>query len=248
MRGTDVALTVEQSNGLETRTFDTLLVATGRRANVDSLNLEAAGVEVSARGVVVNDRCRTSRRHIYAAGDVTGEYRFTHMSEHTAKVAIANALLKVPARIDRKHVPWSTFTDPEVAHVGATEKHLNDRGVRFAVHRFPYSRVDRALTDSAADGFIRVYAKPSSGKILGADVVGARAGELISEYAVAMRNGVSLRKISDTIHPYPTYGLGARRAADQWYVQKQSPSVVRLLKALFGYRGLVLQFGPDDVL
>jgi pyruvate/2-oxoglutarate dehydrogenase complex dihydrolipoamide dehydrogenase (E3) component len=227
---------------------DALLVATGRGANIAGLNLEAAGVETGKTGILVDDHCRTSRRHIYAVGDVTGRYQFTHMSEHMAKVAMTNALLKVPMKIDTRHVPWVTFTDPEVAHTGATAELLQTEGRRFRTYRFPYTKVDRAVTDGDAEGFIKVHAKPSTGRILGVDIVGASAGELISEYAVAMKNRIPMRKISDTIHPYPTYGLGARRAADQWYVQKQSPFLVRLLRIVFRYRGPVLEFGPDDVL
>ncbi|MDX1740588.1 MAG: mercuric reductase [Rhodothermales bacterium] len=227
---------------------DSILVATGRRANIDGLNLEAAGVETGKTGILVDDHCRTSRRHIYAVGDVTGRYQFTHMSEHMAKVAITNALLKVPMKIDVRNVPWVTFTDPEVAHTGATAELLQTEGRKFRTYRFPYGKVDRAVTDGDAEGFIKVHAKPSTGRILGVDIVGASAGELISEYAVAMKNRIPMRKISDTIHPYPTYGLGARRAADQWYVQKQSPLLVKLLKWVFRYRGPVLEFGPDDVL
>ena len=241
---------IEIARGETTSTVaaDAVLMATGRKANVDGLNLDAIGVEVSRSGIVVNDRCRTSRRHIFAVGDVTGRYQFTHMSEHMAKVAVTNALLKFPMRIDRKHVPWVTFTDPEVAHVGASSKELTESNTSFRTYRFPYSKVDRAVTDGETEGLIKVHAKPATGRILGVDVVGASAGELISEYALAMRNRITLRKISDTIHPYPTYGLGARRAADQWYVQKQSPALVKLLKIIFRYRGPVLSFGPDDIL
>ncbi|MBT8400432.1 MAG: NAD(P)/FAD-dependent oxidoreductase [Rhodothermia bacterium] len=246
--GKGIVLTLKRGADLHSLEADALLMATGRRANTSALNLEVAGVETHRGGIRIDDRCRTSQRHIYAVGDVTGEFQFTHMSEHMSKIAMTNALLKIPMKIDRKHVPWVTFTDPEVGHVGASEQELADSGRNYRTYRFPYSKVDRAVTESEANGFIRVYAKPSSGKILGADVVGASAGELISEFALAMKNGVSLRRMSDTIHPYPTYGLGARRAADQWYVQKQSPTLVRILKTIFRYRGPVLEFGPDDIL
>jgi pyruvate/2-oxoglutarate dehydrogenase complex dihydrolipoamide dehydrogenase (E3) component len=195
----------------------------------------------------VDDRCRTGQSHIYAVGDVTGRYQFTHMSEHMAKVAVTNALLRFPMKIDEEHVPWVTFTDPELGHVGATEKALQEQGTDYEVYRFPYSKVDRAVTEHETTGLIKVYARQRDGKIYGADVLGSHAGELICEYAVAMRNGVTLRNLADTIHPYPTYGLGARRAADQWYVRKQSPTLVRLLQRVFGYRGPVLEFEPGQI-
>ncbi|NNE45858.1 MAG: FAD-dependent oxidoreductase [Rhodothermales bacterium] len=247
-RAGEIAISITREEATSIVHADALLMATGRRANISSLNLEAAGVEVGRPGIVVNDRCRTSRRHIYAVGDVTGRYQFTHMSEHMAKVAVTNALLKLPMKIDSRNVPWVTFTDPEVAHVGATSADLTQAGTNFQTYRFPYSKVDRAVTDGETEGVIKVYAKPSTGRIYGVDIVGTSAGELISEYALAMKNRISLRKISDTIHPYPTYGLGARRAADQWYVQKQSPTLVKILKMIFRYRGPVLEFGPDDIL
>ncbi|MEM1041071.1 MAG: FAD-dependent oxidoreductase [Bacteroidota bacterium] len=216
---------------------DAVLVATGRRPNIEDLGLDAAGVTTTKRGIKVNDRCLTSQSHIFAAGDCTGEYQLTHMSEHMAKIATTNAILRVPSTLDRKHVPWATFADPEIAHVGATEEELKERGAKYEVFRFPYTKVDRAITESSTTGQIKVFATKWRGTILGASVLGDRAGELISLYGVAMKNGVTLRAIADTIFPYPTYALGARRAADQWYARKQYPGVVRTVQKLFGYRG-----------
>ena len=216
---------------------DKLLIATGRRVQLDGLNLEAAGVMYTRQGITVNDRCRTSRRHIYAIGDVAGRFQFTHMSEHMAKVATTNALLKVPMKMDSRHVPWVTYTDPEVAHVGASRADLDKQGTRYEVYRFPYSMIDRAITDEETDGWIHVYAKKLTGRILGADITGAHAGELISQYALAMKNGITLRKMADTIYPYPSYALGARRAADQWYIKNQNLTLVKWIRRLFRYRG-----------
>lgn len=226
---------------------DALLVAAGRKPNVAALNLEAAGVAYDARGIKVDDRCRTSRSGIYAVGDVTGRFAFTHMSEHMAKVAAMNALLKAPAKIDAAHLPWTTYADPELAHVGATEDALRAAGRKYETLRFPYDKIDRAITEREDYGMIKVHARPRDGKILGASILGARGGDLICELALAMRRGVSLRHISDAIHPYPSYGLGVRRAADQWYIKRYSPALIRVLKRLFGYRGRVLEYGPDQI-
>lgn len=225
---------------------DRLLVATGRRANIDTLNPGAAGVETWKGGIRVNDKCRTSKKNIYAIGDVTGEYQFTHMSEHMAKIAATNALLKIPMKIDRKHVPWVTYTDPELGHVGATEKELREKGVKFEVYRFPFTKIDRAVTDGNTTGMIKIFAKKWNGKILGATVLGTHAGEIISQYALAMRNGISLRNFADTIHPYPTYGLGARRAADQWYIKNQSETLVKWIRRIFGYKGDIPDFSDSE--
>jgi len=228
-------------------TADALLVATGRRPNTQGLGLNAAGVAYDEQGVTVDDRCRTSRRHIFAAGDVTGRYQFTHMSEHMAKVAASNALLKVPQSIDSGRVPWVTYTDPELAHVGATEAQLRDEEASFEMYRFPFDRLDRAATEHETTGRIKVFATAWRGKIKGASVLGARAGELIGTFALAMKTGATLRQISDTIFPYPTYGQGVRRAADQWYAQKQRPWLVRGLQRVFGYRGPVQEPDPNRI-
>ncbi len=221
----------------ETIEGDALLIATGRRPNIDGLNLEAAGVRTGRGGVTVDSHCRTSAKNIFACGDVTGLYQLTHMSEHMAKVAVTNALLRVPMSIDRANVPWCTYTDPELAHVGALESDLKHRGTRYEVYRFPFTKIDRAVTDSETIGLVKVLARKFDGRIYGASILGARAGEMISEFALAMRNKVTLRNMADTIHAYPTFALGNRRAADQWYVRKQSRTLVRLLQLIFGYRG-----------
>jgi len=223
-----------------------VLIAAGRSANFEKLQLGNAGIRHQENGIIVDDRCRTNKKHVYAVGDVTGRYQFTHMSEHMAKVAVTNALLKIPKKIDQKHVPWSTYTDPELAHVGATEKELRENNISYKTYRFPYDKIDRAITDESTDGLIKVFAKEWNGKILGATIYGKQAGDLIGEYALAMRNGVTLRNIADTIHPYPTYGLGVRRAADQWYVQSQSTWMVKLIKWVFGYRGTVPDLSDED--
>lgn len=241
-----VMLTIERDGKTEQVEAEKLLMATGRRANFKELNLDAAGVEYSKTGISVNDKCRTNQRNIYAVGDVTGQYQFTHMSEHMAKIAASNALLKMPMKIDHKHVPWCTYTDPEMAHVGATRRQLESDGTSYEVYKFPYSMIDRAITDEETTGWIRIYAKKWSGKILGADVLGVHAGEFIGQYALAMKNGVSLKNMADTIYPYPSYGLGARRAADQWYIKNQSSTLVKWIKRLFGYRGPLPDLSDPD--
>lgn len=241
-----IAITIERDGTSSVVEAESVLMATGRRANVKGLNLEAAGVTVD-KGVVVNDKCRTNVKHIYASGDVTGRYQFTHMSEHMSKVALTNMLTKFPMKIDSKHVPWVTFTEPEVAHVGATKKELEENGSSYVTYRFPYSRVDRALTDGVPEGVIKVYGRRRSGKILGVDIVGASAGELLGEFSVAMKNGVTLRNIADTIHAYPTFALGARRLADQWYIKNHTPLFARVLKTIFRYRGPVVEFEDGEI-
>jgi pyruvate/2-oxoglutarate dehydrogenase complex dihydrolipoamide dehydrogenase (E3) component len=232
-----ITVTIEKNGETEQIGAEKLLMATGRNANFHTLNLEAADVKYERNGITINEKCQTSQKNIYAIGDVTGRYQFTHMSEHMAKIAVSNALLKLPMKIDRKHVPWCTYTSPEMAHTGATKKQLDETGISYEVYKFPYNMIDRAITDEETTGWIWIYAKKWSGKILGADILGAHAGEMISHYAMAMKNGVTLKNIADTIYPYPSYGLGARRAADQWYIRTQSVTLVKWIKRIFGYRG-----------
>lgn len=233
----------DSSRVLETVEGDALLLAAGRRPNLDELGLEAAGVQASNAGITVDRHCRTSAENIFACGDVTGLYQFTHMSEHMAKVAVTNALLHLRMSVDTANVPWCTFTDPELAHVGASEIELKNRKQRYAVYRFPFSKIDRAVTERETTGMVKVFARKFDGRIYGASILGDHAGDMIGEFALAMRNKVSLRKMADTIHPYPTYALGNRRAADQWYVRKQSRMLVRLLKLIFRYHGQL----PDTI-
>ena len=168
------------------------------------------------------------------------------MSEHMAKVATTNALLKIPMKLDRKHIVWCTYADPEMAHLGATYDDLVASGTHFKTYRFPFDKVDRALAENETNGWIYIYAKKLTGKILGADIVGAHAGEMISQLAVAMKNGVTLRNIADTIFPYPAWMQGVRRGADQWYIQNQSESMTRWIKRLFRYNGTVPDFSNPD--
>jgi pyruvate/2-oxoglutarate dehydrogenase complex dihydrolipoamide dehydrogenase (E3) component len=241
-----IEVTIDRDGGSQVLKAEKLLMATGRRARFKGLNPEAAGVKTDRAGIPVNRRCRTNVKHIYAIGDVTGKYPFTHMAEHMAKVAVSNALLKVPMKIDRKHVPRVTYTEPEMAHVGAAREQLDRDGIRYETYKFPYHKIDRAITDRKTVGWIYLYAKKWNGKILGADVLGAHAGEMISQYALAMKNGVTLKNMADTIYPYPSYGLGARRAADQWYVKNQSTTLVKWIRRIFRYRGPLPDLSDPD--
>ena len=215
---------------------DAVLAAAGRNPNIDSLNLAATGVKANEKGIIVDRRCRSSVKHIYGCGDVAGRYLFTHFAEHMAKTAVTNAILHVPAKTDERHITWATFTDPELAHVGQGEDELKRQGAKYSVYRFPFTQLDRAITESETTGLVKVLAN-RWGKILGVSILGAHAGEMIGEYALAMRNGVSLAKVSATIHPYPTYVLGNRRAADLYMTAKLTPAMVRWFRWIFRLRG-----------
>lgn len=222
----------------ETIGGDALLVAVGRRPNVEGLDLEKAGVAVESQGIRTNARCRTTASNIYACGDVAGRFLFTHTAEYEAKVAVTNAILHVPIKLDYRAVPWVTFTDPEAARVGLTEDEARRRHGNLKVHRITLDREDRALTDGETQGLVKVIATPK-GKVLGAHIVSPRAGEIILEYTLAMQHSIPLAKLSSTIHPYPTFALAARHAADLYWREKASPTLIRWLQRIFGYSGTI---------
>jgi pyruvate/2-oxoglutarate dehydrogenase complex dihydrolipoamide dehydrogenase (E3) component len=190
-----------------------LLIAAGRKPAVDELNLEKAGVEYSERGIVVDDRLRTNVKHIYAAGDVAGGHQFTHFAGWQAFEAVRNALLPGSSPGLTDLVPWVTFTDPEVAHVGRSEQEAVARfGGSARVHRRNMDRVDRAVCENDTSGFIKIITK-DDGTILGATVIAARAGEAIVELVVAMQQKVKISELAGAIHPYPTYSTAVQQMA-----------------------------------
>lgn len=214
---------------------DALLAAVGRKSRLDDLGLTLAGVNTEDGQIIYDQHSRTTAKNIFVSGDVAGWYRFTHAAEHMSRVAVTNALLRVPATLDDRMV-WTTFTDPEIAHVGETEEQLKDRHAQYDVHRFPYSRIDRAVTDGRTDGLIKIFAD-KRGRVLGATVAGERAGDTIAEWQLAIRRRISLRELSSTIHAYPTYALGAKRLADDWLAARVSSTIAPLARLLFRYGG-----------
>ncbi|MGH7708280.1 MAG: FAD-dependent oxidoreductase, partial [Vulcanimicrobiaceae bacterium] len=226
---------VRLTDGCELRA-DAILAAVGRTPRVTGFGLEDCGVEVADGAIRVDDRCRTTVPRIYAAGDVTGPPFFTHAGEEMSKVAVANALLHIPRRYDRKRIPWCTFTAPELAHAGLTEATLRSRGIRHQILSFPNDELDRAVVDGETTGSTKLFVD-RRGRVLGASILSSRAGEAAAEIALAIAAKLSVTRIADVVHAYPSYGYGPRRAADGWYTQKITPCVLRLLRTIFGFRG-----------
>jgi pyruvate/2-oxoglutarate dehydrogenase complex dihydrolipoamide dehydrogenase (E3) component len=199
---------------------DLLLVAAGRKPNIEGLDLKKAGVKYSPEGIFVDDRLRTNVHHIYAAGDITGGYQFTHYAGWQAFQAVRNALLPGSASGISNVVPWVTFTDPEVAHVGLTEQEARTKHPdRIQVHRWELGKVDRAVCENDASAFLKVITDQDS-TILGASMVAARAGEAIVELVVAMKNKLKITELAGTIHPYPTYSTAVQQIAAEITVQR----------------------------
>ncbi|MBS1867709.1 MAG: mercuric reductase [Acidobacteria bacterium] len=226
----------ERAGKVEQIVADEILVAVGRKPNLEGLQLEAAGVKAGAGGVVVDDRLCTTNRDIYAAGDVCSPYKFTHAAEAMARVAIQNALF-----FGRKHasdlvVPWATYTDPEVAHVGITEKEAAKRGDEVITFTKEFADTDRAILDGETEGYVRLYMNGKNGKLLGATIVGSHAGESIGEAVLAIRQNLSVGDLSGVIHPYPTQAEAIKRAADLQYRSRLKPWMRRVLDKYFKYR------------
>jgi pyruvate/2-oxoglutarate dehydrogenase complex dihydrolipoamide dehydrogenase (E3) component len=231
--GNGVAVTLRQADREQRIVGSHLLVATGRRANVEGLGLEAAGVDYSAKGITVDARLRTSNRRIYAIGDVAGGYQFTHMAAYHAGIVIRNALFWLPAKVDTRAVPWVTYTEPELAQVGLTEASAREQGVEVQVLSWPFAENDRAQTERATEGFVKVLLD-HRGRIRGATIVGERAGELIQPWVLAIAEGLKIGSLAQFIAPYPTFGEASKRAAGSYYTPKlfspRTRSVVRFLQ------------------
>lgn len=199
---------------------DLLLIAVGRKPNVSGLGLEKAGVTYSPHGIAVDDHLRTNVKHIYAAGDVTGGYQFTHYAGWQSFQAVRNALLPGRSSGISKLVPWVTFTDPEVAHIGATEKQARaEHGDTIRMHRWEMGKVDRAVCENDVSGFLTIITKPD-GTILGATIVAARAGDAITEIIVAIKQGMKISDLAGAIHPYPTYSTAVQQMAADIAVER----------------------------
>jgi pyruvate/2-oxoglutarate dehydrogenase complex dihydrolipoamide dehydrogenase (E3) component len=212
---------------------DMLLITSGRKPVVDGLELEKAGVTYSEKGIPVDESLRTNVKNIYAAGDVIGKHQFTHFAGWQAFQAVRNALLPGSISGFTEIVPWTTFTDPEVAHVGATEAEARKKfGDEVEIHRWEMKTTDRAICENDADGFIKVIAHKGGG-ILGVTIVAARAGEAITEFILAMKQKIKLTDLAGVIHVYPTYSTAVQQLAAEAAIQKTTSGASgRIIRAL----------------
>lgn len=198
--------------------FDELLISIGRQANIENFGLAEIGVEVTDRGVKVDGFLRTNHAHIFAVGDVIGSYQFTHTAGHMAWYAAVNALFGQfkKFKVDYSVIPWSTFIDPEVAHVGLNEQRAKLENIAYEVTKYELSDLDRSIADNIDRGWVKILTPPNKDKILGVTIVGEHAGDLITEFIMAMKHGLGLNKILGTIHIYPTLAEGNKMAAGTW--------------------------------
>jgi pyruvate/2-oxoglutarate dehydrogenase complex dihydrolipoamide dehydrogenase (E3) component len=225
-----VTATIETSGAEQTVTGSHLLVAVGRRPQINELGLEAAGIRHDPRGIIVNARLKTSNRRVYAIGDcAAGHSALTHAANYHAGLVIRNALFRLPVRADNSAVPWATYTDPELAQTGLTEAQARARRMKIRVARWPYHDNDRAQIEREAHGHIKVITT-RNGKIVGATIVGAQAGELIAIWTFAIAQGLNIRALTNIVLPYPTFSeLGKRAAIDFFTPSLTKPWVRRII-------------------
>jgi pyruvate/2-oxoglutarate dehydrogenase complex dihydrolipoamide dehydrogenase (E3) component len=216
---------------------DAIFVSTGRKPNIGDLGLEATGVEFTPRGIPTDHRLRTNIPHIYACGDVNGQFPFTHVAGHEAGIALTNAILHLPRKVNYSKVGWCTYTDPEVASIGLNEKRARKEGLDYHVLTESFEDNDRALAEGETLGKIKMLVSPG-GKLLGCQIIGAHAGELIHEWLVAMNGGLKLSTIADTVHIYPTLSEISKRVAGRPFAEKLfSDGTKKILRLLFNLKG-----------
>lgn len=226
----------ERDGKVETVEVDAILVATGRAPNVEGLGLDVAGVSFDRRGVTVDDTLRTTNPRIYASGDVAGRWQFTHAADAMSRIVLRNALFWGRKKASALAIPWATYTDPEIAHVGLYEAEAKQRGLDVLTYTVHLSDVDRAILESDEEGFARVHAERKSGRILGATLVGRDAGDLIGEMSLAVTQRLTLGQLAATIHPYPTRAEAWKRIGDLHARTRLTPFVKRLFERLLAWQ------------
>ncbi len=212
-----------------------VLIAAGRRPNVGGLDLEVAGIEYGPAGIKVDHRLRTTNKRVFAIGDVAGGFQFTHMAGYHAGIVIRNALFNLPAKVDYRAVPWVTYTEPELAHVGQTEAQAKDKDPSARSVTWPFEENDRAQAERATDGFIKAVVG-KGGLIVGATIVGRHAGELVLPWVLAVQKRLTMRDMASIIAPYPTLGEVSKRVAGAWFAPQlfsnRTRTVVSLMQRL----------------
>ncbi len=215
---------------------DMILVAVGRTPNLETLDLERAGVAYDGHGVTVDDHLRTTNPRVYAAGDICSRFKFTHAADAMARLALRNALFFGRGKASSMVIPWCTFTDPEVAHVGITSEGAGKMGGQVVTYNVNLTDVDRAVLDGETEGFARVHVNSKSGRILGATLVSEHAGETIAEFVLAMGQRIPLTAFSSTIHPYPTQAEAVKKLGDLSMGARLKPWVRKLFARYFKVR------------
>lgn len=228
LKGKRIKVNMSTGSGEQSVEGDRLLVATGRAATVDGLDLEKAGIEHTRRGIKVSKKMRTTNRKVYAIGDVAGSLQFTHVAGYHAGLVIRALLFRLPAKEKRQIIPWCTYTDPELAHVGHSEESARETFGKITVLRWPYAENDRAQAEKKTSGLIKIIAR-KNGKVEGVSIAGAMAGEMINMWALAVSQGLKVRDIAGYVSPYPTMSEIGKRAATTYFAPSTRKPWIRSL-------------------
>lgn len=237
--GDKKVVTARQGDQMLTFEADEILLALGRQPNVEGLNLEAAGIKYDNKGIKVDDNLQTSASNVLAIGDVVGGYLFTHVAAYQAGIAVRNALVPIgKKKVDYRVVPWCTFTDPEAARIGLTPEEAEKQYKQVRIVRLPWADIDRAQAENEVVGFVKLVLAGKKDEIVGVHMVGARAGELLGELALAMQHNLTLNDIFNTIHAYPTMNTGVQQAAFEAYLEGEALAGNRkLVRRILSIRG-----------
>jgi len=236
--GSEREVTIKHNDGSTSRLqAETLLVALGRRANTDGMNLEGIGVDVGRRGIEVDDRLRTRQKHIYAAGDCNGGFQFTHAAGYEGGIVVSNAIFHLPRKTDYTYLPWCTYTDPELANIGMNETMAKARGIEYRVYTEEFRNNDRSLAEEERIGKVKLLLDEKE-KPIGVQIFGPQAGILISEWVAALNGKVKLSTVASAIHPYPTIGEINKKVVGNFFSPKIfSEKIKKGLKFFFSLKG-----------
>ena len=231
MDGTQKVVDLVSDDYKSTVVVDAILTGTGRVPNVEGLNLESANIDYdNTKGIKINDFLQTSNRRIYAAGDVCLEHKFTHTADASARIVVRNALFLGRQRLSSLVIPWCTYTDPAIAHVGIYVRQANAQDIPVKTFTIPLHEVDRAIADGEEEGFVKIHVKEGTDRILGATIVARHAGEMINEITLAMVAGIGLRTLAKVIHAYPTQAEAIKKAADAYNRTRLTPAIQSMLR------------------
>lgn len=232
----ECSLEIELEGSTETIKGDSILITVGRKPNVHGIGLEEAGIEYDdENGIKIDDYCRTTNSNIYAVGDVCSKFQFTHNSDQMARNVVRNALFFGKEKLSKIVMSWVTYTDPEIAHIGKHAYELEAEGTQYDTYKLNYDKNDRAICESVY-GFIKVYTKKGSDKIVGATIVGGPAGDMICALSSAIYNKIGLSTLGSCVHPYPTYGEVFKALTTQYNIKKLGPTTKTALRAVLSFK------------
>jgi len=235
--GVEKEVVIKKGEGTLNLRAETIVVALGREANVGGLGLEALGVEFDQKGIKVDNRLRTTQRHIYAAGDVNGRHQFTHAAGYEGGIVVANAIFHLPRKADYTFLPWCTYTDPELAGIGMNEVAAQEQGIKYSLWTEEFKDNDRSLAEGEETGKIKLLLDEHE-KPIGVQILGPRAGDLLSEWVAVLNGGVRLATLAGAVHPYPTLGEINKKVVGAFISQKIfSGNVKKALKLFFNFKG-----------